>query len=166
MEEQVIIVDKMNEPVKAVSRSVMRMEVLLHRATYVIITNANDELLIQKRSVQKDVYPGYFDPTTGGVVQAGESYEVNAHRELEEELGIAGVRPVFLFDFHFEEANCKVWGRAFHLLYDGKIRMVDGEVTDYFFLKKVDIPEFIRREDVMPDGRYVVERYLGLLSNE
>lgn len=159
-EEQVIIVNEHNEEINVVPRSVMRRDVLLHRASYVVVLNSSDQILIQKRSMLKDVYPGYFDPTTGGVVKAGETYEENAIRELEEEVGITGVKLNPLFDFHIQEDQCNVWGRAFWVRYDGEIKLIDGEVTEYLFLDSAQIDTFFAANDVMLDGQYVIKRFL------
>ena len=44
---------------------------------------------MQKRSTLKSYCPGYYDLATGGVVNADdEDDEVNARREVQEELGI------------------------------------------------------------------------------
>jgi ADP-ribose pyrophosphatase YjhB (NUDIX family) len=51
----------------------------------------------------KDYCPGYFDPTPGGVVAAGESYEHTNTREVEEEMGINGVEMSHLFTFFYED---------------------------------------------------------------
>lgn len=53
---------------------------------------------------------GLYDPVAGGVVAAGESYELSAERELEEEMGIpAGAAPLKpLFTFPFTNATNKV----------------------------------------------------------
>jgi isopentenyldiphosphate isomerase len=84
-DESVIIVNEDNEVIDVIPRSLMRSGELLHRASYITIFNPSGEILVQKRSMKKDVYPGYFDPTTGGVVVENETYEENARRELEEE---------------------------------------------------------------------------------
>ena len=160
VEEQVIIIDEQNNELEVVPRSIMRRDVLLHRATYVIVLNSQNELLIQKRSTQKDVYPGYYDPTTGGVVKAGENYDENAIRELAEEIGVKADTLESLFEFHFEAPNCNVWGKAFVIRYDGPIIMVDGEVEEYLFLPLTDIEGFIQEHDVMPDGVYVIRRFI------
>lgn len=160
-EEQVIIVNEQNEQVEIVPRSIMRRDVLLHRATYIIVTNSKDQILIQKRSLEKDVYPGYYDPTTGGVVKAGESYEDNAIRELEEEIGVTDVDLNPLWDFRINEDQCNVWGRAFWTKYDGEIKLVDGEVTEYLFVDRSEIDAFFASHDVMLDGQYVINRFLN-----
>lgn len=53
--------------------------------------NSKGEFYVQKRSMRKDYCPGYFDLANGGVQAADETDELNAQRELEEEIGITGV---------------------------------------------------------------------------
>ncbi len=162
MEEKVVIVNTANEIIDVVPRSVMRADILLHRASYVIVTNSKGEILVQKRSDKKDLYPGYFDPTTGGVVTEHESYEDNAIRELQEELGITGVRLKSLFDIHFENEHVKVLGHVFLARYDGPIKPMDGEVIDFFFLKPEELKTFMKQEHIMPDGEVVIRKYFAV----
>ena len=59
-----------------------------HRSVHIWIVRPSERaLLIQKRSADKDTWPGYWDASVGGHLSAGESYE-DAYREVEEELGI------------------------------------------------------------------------------
>lgn len=119
-DEMVAVVDAENRVVGAVPRHVMRAGNLLHRATYVFVFDSAGGLYVQHRTMTKDVYPGYWDLAAGGVVLDGESYEESAVRELEEEMGIRGVKLEPWFDFYFEDAG-KVWGRAFSCVWDGEI---------------------------------------------
>lgn len=50
--------------------------------------NSNLEVLLQKRSNNKDSFPGYLDAACTGHVDAGEEYLEAAIRELEEEVGL------------------------------------------------------------------------------
>lgn len=50
--------------------------------------NSNIEVLLQKRSYQKDSFPGYLDAACTGHVDAGEDYLEAAVRELKEEVGL------------------------------------------------------------------------------
>jgi len=87
-DEIVTIVDEHNKVLGAVPRREMRAKNLPHRSTYILVFNAQGELYVQKRTMTKDVFPGYYDSAAGGVVLAGESYEQGAVRELAEEMGI------------------------------------------------------------------------------
>ena len=59
-----------------------------HRAAHVWIVNSKGQLLIQKRSANKDSYPNMWHISAAGRVSAGEDTVTAAIREIEEELGI------------------------------------------------------------------------------
>jgi len=60
---------------------------LLHRAIHVLVHDPNGHLFLQRRSPGKDTFPGCWDSSCSGHVDAGEDYPVAARRELGEELG-------------------------------------------------------------------------------
>lgn len=61
---------------------------LWHRAIYGFIFNEQGEVLLQKRSQTKKLWPGLWDITAGGHVLVGEFGEQALIREVKEELGI------------------------------------------------------------------------------
>ena len=61
---------------------------LQHRAVHVLIFNARGEVFLQKRSLTKDTFPGAWDSSASGHLNAGEIYDRCAVRELREELGL------------------------------------------------------------------------------
>ncbi len=63
----------------------------LHRATHVIVHDAEGRIYLQKRSPAKDTFPGCWDSSCSGHLDAGEDYAVAARRELGEELGCHGM---------------------------------------------------------------------------
>jgi 8-oxo-dGTP pyrophosphatase MutT (NUDIX family) len=160
-DEIVVIVDEQNNVVGAAPRGEMRAKRLPHRSTYILVFNTSGELYVQKRTMTKDVFPGYYDVAAGGVVLAGESYEQGAERELEEEMGIRGVPLTRLFDFYFKDEHTRLWGCAFSCIYDGEIVLQEEEVESGAF---VQVDEILRRSETerfTPDGVYVLRRYLG-----
>lgn len=75
---------------------------LIHRGANLVIFDDGGRTLLQKRSMTKDVRPGYWQNAVGGHVAKGESYKKAILRELEEELGIvASIRfyKKFLFAY-------------------------------------------------------------------
>ena len=160
-DEIVTIVDRENNVVGAMPRREMRTGRLPHRATYVLVFNSRGELYVQKRTRTKDVFPGYYDAATGGVVLAGESYEEGAVRELGEELGIHGVPLTPLFDFYYEDEHIRVWGKAFSCDYDGEVVLEKEEVESGAFLKVEEMLRLVESEPFTPDSIYVLRRYLG-----
>jgi isopentenyldiphosphate isomerase len=159
-DEIVTIVDEHNKVLGAVPRREMRAKNLPHRSTYILVFNAQGELYVQKRTMTKDVFPGYYDPAAGGVVLAGESYEQGAVRELAEEMGIRDVPLTWLFDFYFADERTRVWGGAFSCVYDGKVTLQEEEVEDVALMPIAEILRRAETEPFTPDGLYVLQQYL------
>ena len=151
-EEIVEIVDRDNNSIGAVSRRIMRQQGLIHRASYILVFNRNGELFLQKRTMSKDIYPGFWDLAAGGVVLAGESYEESAKRELREELGVAGVQLRRLFDQYYEDENNKVWGRIFACTSEGPFTLQAEEIDYGRFMSLAEIEQLHQTEPVTPDG--------------
>jgi isopentenyldiphosphate isomerase len=151
-EEIVEIVDRDNNSIGAVSRRIMRQQCLIHRASYILVFNRSGELFLQKRTMSKDIYPGFWDLAAGGVVLAGESYEESAKRELREELGVAGVQLRRLFDQYYEDENNKVWGRIFACTSEGPFTLQAEEIDYGRFMSLAEIEQLHQTEPVTPDG--------------
>ncbi|CAI2718294.1 NUDIX hydrolase [Nitrospina watsonii] len=82
------VVDVHDQVVGQATRREVHAQGLLHRSVHILVFNDAGELFLQKRSMNKDENPGYWDTSAAGHVSAGDDYWVTAHRELEEELGI------------------------------------------------------------------------------
>ena len=76
---------------KVISREDAHRESLRHRTAHVWIVRKVDgrwQVLLQKRSQQKDSFPGFYDTSSAGHIPAGEEPLPSALRELQEELGV------------------------------------------------------------------------------
>jgi 16S rRNA (adenine1518-N6/adenine1519-N6)-dimethyltransferase len=87
-EEIFCVVDAQDRVIGTESRARVHVNNLRHRAIHVLIFNQRGEVFLQKRSIWKDTHPGKWDSSAAGHVDAGESYEESARRELREEIGI------------------------------------------------------------------------------
>ena len=132
-QEIVMVVDDENRPVAELPRHRMRSENLPHRATYIFIFDRRGRVLVQRRTAIKDMYPGCYDLAAGGVVAAGESYEENAKREAEEELGIRDTALVAKLDFYYEDAHNRCFGRVFTCVHEGPFTLQAEEVESVAF---------------------------------
>ena len=107
-------------------RSEMRMKNLLHRCSYVFLYHPKKRTFVVHRRTRSKLFcPGYLDLCFGGVVAYQEKYEVNALRELEEEIGIRsflsneekrGMHALFKF-FH-EGERSRNWGKVYLAYWD------------------------------------------------
>lgn len=132
-DEIVAIVNEENQVIGQAPRREMRRHRLIHRACYILVTNHQGQIFVQKRTATKDIYPGYYDIAAGGVVLSGETYEESAQRELTEELGISG-KLEHLFDTYFADEGNKVWGRVFRCRHEGPFVLQKTEVESGEFM--------------------------------
>jgi isopentenyldiphosphate isomerase len=72
---------------------------LLHKVVHVLVFDACGNLLLQKRSMNKDVAPGKWDTSVGGHISPGEDMKAAALREMKEELGIVpeDIEPLYSY---------------------------------------------------------------------
>lgn len=56
--------------------------------------NSKKEFLISKRHASKNIFPNRWGSAVAGTVEEDETYEVNAEKELEEELGLKNVKMI------------------------------------------------------------------------
>lgn len=75
----------------------------LHRVVHVLVFDDQDRLLLQKRSMSKQVAPGRWDTSVGGHVDCGETVKDALVREMAEELGIRP--PALEFAYRYIHAN-------------------------------------------------------------
>ena len=83
---------------------------LWHRAVHIWIYRQNQngyELLLQKRSANKDSHPSCYDMSCAGHVSAGDDYLESAIREMSEELGLSiqetELIPIFVYRVQFQK---------------------------------------------------------------
>ncbi len=118
MSEEIFdLVNERDEVIGRRARSEVHRLGLLHRAVHVLVFNARGDLFLQKRSLNKDRQPGVWDSSASGHLDAGESYDAAAVRELREELGWAAARPL---ERLFKLDACAETDREFVWVYRGE----------------------------------------------
>ena len=159
--EMVDVVDGDDRVLRQVTRAEMRRENLLHRAVYLLVFDERGDILVHRRTITKDVYPGFFDVTVGGVVDAGEDYATAARRELAEEVGITGAAIEPLFEVRYADTVTQLIGRAFLVRHDGPIRLQPEEVVWAAFVPLAEAERIMREERCCPDGVAVLRRHVA-----
>ena len=154
--ERVVIVDADNNVAGSATRAEMRARNLIHRSSFIFVHNSAGQLFVQRRVAWKETYPSHYDPAPGGVVGEHETYEQNASREVEEEMGIAGVPLQALFDFFYSDAVTRVWGRAFRCVYDGSLTLQESEVASGNW---VDLDKVADLQPCCPDSSLALREY-------
>jgi isopentenyl-diphosphate delta-isomerase len=81
------VVDESDRVIGQAPRREVHARGLNHRATHILVHDAAGRIFLQRRSLTKDTFPGCWDSSCSGHVDAGEDYVTAARRELGEELG-------------------------------------------------------------------------------
>ena len=119
---------------ETIERSIAHRDGILHRTAHVWVVRKNTEsydILLQKRSLEKESFPGLYDTSSAGHIPAGDEPVESALRELQEELGITATAS----DLHYAGMFRIRYEKEFH----GSL-FRDNEVTRvYVYDKSVDI---------------------------
>lgn len=137
--EELILVDELDREIGSQAKSECHAgNGVLHRAFSIFIFNARDELLLQKRSAEKPLWPDYWSNTCCSHPRVGETMEQAVSRRLSQELGFE-CPLTFLYKFKYhaqygavgaEHEYCWVYyGR-----YGGPVNVNENEVADWRFV--------------------------------
>lgn len=163
LEEMVEVVDVDGKVLEVVSRSRMRRDRLRHRCTFVVLRDPDGRVLVHRRSPHKDMWPDRWDLAAGGVVQAGEDWDLSAVRELAEELGVTGVRLQRLTDGHvvYDDSDVSELARVWTATWDGPVSFDDGEVVEARWVTVAELAGMVRTEQFVADSLAVVLPLIG-----
>lgn len=137
------------------SREKCHKEGLWHRANYCFVFNKDNDVLLQRRSGNKKLWPNLWDVTAGGHVLAGE-FGVNALiRELKEELGI-----------DIEEKDLR------YLVGSTSVNNMAGLINKHFnecfiVTKNIDINDIVLQKEEVSDIRWFTkDEILSKINNQ
>ncbi len=114
-----------------------------HKAVHVWIINSKNELLIQKRSPNKDVAPNQWDISVAGHIPAGSDALATALRETEEEIGI-----------HIEQKNLEY----LFTVTQSKIKenYINNEFNEVYLVKlDLDISKMIFQKEELTEIKFI-----------
>ena len=148
--EYLDIVDDNGVPTgEIISRDEAHRKGIMHRTAHVWVIRKTDsgiEVLLQKRSLNKESFPGMYDTSSAGHIPAGEEPLSSALRELNEELGIAA------------EKNSLEYIGSFHIKYEkifhGSL-FKDNEVTSvYLYSGTVETENLVLQQSEVESVRW------------
>jgi len=134
------VVDEKGNVLKLAKRSEIHADPsLIHRVVHVLIFDKKGRLLLQKRSLNKDVAPGKWDTSVGGHVNPGEDILEAAKREMKEELGISDCRLDYMYAYLFSNHVESELVSTFSCIYNGKFFFNKDEIDEIAFwnIKKI-----------------------------
>ena len=149
----------------------------LHGTSHIWIVRrgetGNWEVLMQKRSKNKDSFPGCYDISSAGHIPSGSDYQESALRELEEELGIHAKTEDLQYAFrHYGYAEDTFYGKPFRNAEISAVYVYDKEVDiSRLKLQKEEVEsvcwmdyETARREIAEENKRGICEKYCVFLD--
>jgi isopentenyl-diphosphate delta-isomerase type 1 len=134
------VVDKHGKVKGLAKRSEVHSDpTLIHRVVHVLVFDKKGRLLLQRRSVKKDVAPGKWDTSVGGHVNPGEDIPEAAKREMKEELGIEKCALAFQYSYLFSNHRESELVSTFICQYNGKFLFNKDEIDEITFwdIKKI-----------------------------
>jgi len=144
------IVDDDGYPTGAtVEREKAHREGILHRTSHVWILrkkNHRIQILLQKRSENKDSYPGCYDISSAGHIPSGVDFKPSALRELKEELGYEA-REEDLID-------CGIRRFHFQAIFHGRL-FLDNQVSRIYVLwLDLEPEQFVLQNDEVSEVKW------------
>ncbi len=143
---------------KVESREKCHKEGLWHKAVAIFIVNSKNQVLLQKRSPLKKLWPNTWDITAGGHVLAGEFGFEAVIREIKEELGVELNKNDITFLGSSISYNIKgdIVNNHFNEYYivnedidETKLKLQEDEVSE---VKWIDEDEIVKRIENHYDG--------------
>lgn len=132
---------------------------LIHRVAHVLVFDQQGRVLLQKRSMRKDVQPGKWDTSVGGHLDRGETYAEAAAREMFEELGVVNPPLTFLHYYHmrsdFESENVA----TFTTHHDGPFSFSENEIDEVRFWTPQEIDAALSMGILTPNFAEEWERW-------
>ncbi|MBQ1827322.1 MAG: NUDIX domain-containing protein [Erysipelotrichaceae bacterium] len=144
------IVDENNIPTgEVMDKKTVHEKGFFHRTVHTWLVNDRGEMLLQLRSHLKDSLPDYWDISSAGHVQSGETYPQAAVRELKEELGVTADENdlIFICDVSYFSEKNNEFAKAYVLRTDLKqedFTFPDREVEAVRYIPYRQLREMIK----------------------
>ena len=125
-----------------VNRETCHKDGLWHKAVVVFIINSKNQVLLQKRSATKKLWPNLWDISAGGHVSAGEFGYQAVIREAKEEIGIDIDKGDLLFIGSVRSSNMKS-------------NIINNHFNEFFVLNKdIDVSQLKLQAEEVQDIRW------------
>ena len=153
MDELIDIFDENQKFIKKEMKSVAHAKGDWHKSIHAYLINDNNEIIIQKRSADKELYPNIWDVSFAGHVGAGEDTTTSAIRECEEELGIKLQKSEITYLFTNPEKL--KWGNV-----------ISNEFVDVFICRK-NFKNIVKQDEEVSDVKVIsLEKFIEMIKKK
>jgi len=146
MEHLSVVSEHTNQELGTLPRSEAIASGAWCRSTNVFVMNSAGELLCHQRSLKKERLPGGWSTHLGGHVGVGETYEMNALKELEEEASLC-VTPEKLIQWRTTKLEkSRLWVREYVVLHDAPVTYFVPQPGEVECFKWMSLAEILQSE--------------------
>jgi len=138
---------------------------LIHKVVHVLVFNERGELLLQKRSANKDVAPGKWDTSVGGHVAPAESLLVAARREMQEEIGIITDKISPLYSYVLSNSYETELVYSYVCIHNGPFSFDREEIDEIRFWDIPKIKKVIGQKILSDNFEFEINRCLSFYPN-
>ncbi len=124
---------------------------LLHPVVHLHVLNRIGEIYLQKRSMKKELLPGYWDTAVGGHVVYGECIKEALIREAYEELHLYDFNPYFIDSYVFESDTERELVNVFACIGNFHLEPDQDEVEEGRFWNSREIEESFEKSVITPN---------------
>ncbi len=153
-EELLIVVDTKDNIIDYLPRGQVHQQKLLHRTISVSVFNDKGQILMQKRSMNKDNNPGKIAGAVGGHVSKGEDYKQAAKKELLEELGIDSDL-IFIKKMILNDPVHKTMTSLYKVISNGPFKINKEETDEINFYSKEELG--FEKENLSESAKIVLQ---------
>jgi isopentenyldiphosphate isomerase len=140
---------------------------LMHPVVHCVVEDDLGRLLLQHRSLTKDIQPGRWDTSVGGHVLLGESIEDAVVREIGEELGVRVTLSALTFYYRYvmrSEVETELV-HTFGWKSKGPFRVEAGEASELRFFTPLEIERRLGSGFFTPNFEDEFRRYREFYAN-
>lgn len=140
-EEYIMVLDAQRRPCGARPRSIVHQQGLLHGVIHLWVFESHNGvpgLWLQRRALDRPLYPGRYDLAATGHIDAEETPLEAVLREAQEECGL-----------HLEASALTLLERVFHQTYERPDGGLDDEVSYIFVCSQKEGTAFLPGSEVM-----------------
>ncbi len=149
-EEMLDIVDDQDRVLSRAPRSRVLRDYHIHRAVMFFVFDDQEQVLVNQRSEQKELYPGHWSIAFGGHVLAGESYEAAVRREIKEEVGLENPARL-ITSFQKRTADERENVKVYAVTAEREPVLFPEEIAQGRFMSLAEINEMLSRFDFLPE---------------
>ena len=136
---------------------------VLHPVVHLHLIDREGRVYLQKRSMTKDLLPGYWDTAVGGHVSYGELAEEALYREAGEELGLTAFNPTLLGTNIWETERDKEFVFVFASVGHPDLHPDNDEVTEGRWWTQEELTAAIGKDILTPNFEAEYARIQGQL---